>query len=469
VIKNRISPHLETQIHEAQAGFRKDRGVTDHIFAVRQIMRAAKRTDTTLAMAFIDITKAYDCVNRDMLFKLLAGYGIPPKIINAIKAMYDGSSVSIRNGKEISAPFQVLTGVRQGCLLSCMLFDIVMDAVTRRFLEKCVAGGISVLPRGEKLRALLYADDVVLFAHSRDDIDAMLQAWDSIAMEYGLETSTDKTKVMYVSPDATPRAPITVRGKLIEEVDTFRYLGTILSRDGSMTKEIAARIRAADFAYMKYRNPVFTNRELSLRTKASIFRSSIGGALTYGAEAWVLTADERRQLAVKYNTLMRWVLGVEWYHEISNVDLHALARLPSFERLFASRTLRWLGHAARLSPERYQHHLIDDTRIFDSPITRRHGDPWFQPKGPNLQNIISIDGLLQCTCKAAAELATRAYPRYYVPQFSYGLMTDRVRWRRFSFASDESQSWDAETHEWFYEYFVRQGFRAPLSQKMLGP
>jgi len=393
-------------------------------------MRRAKRHNTPLAMAFVDIEKAYDSIDRAMLFKLLLAYGVDPDCVKLIQAMYTKSSAYVTTPAGDSEPFDIDTGVRQGCLLSCLLFDVVMDAITRRFLAECKEGGVSA-DATEFIRCLLYADDVVLFAHNTEDIQTMLTCWDRISMEYGLVTSVKKTKIMFVAPGEGFVAPdFAIRTQPVEVVPTFRYLGVTLSEDSKMDTEVGARVASAHAAWNKYKNTVFLNKHLSLRTRVMMFKVTIVTALLYGAEAWAPTQKHVQRLTVTYNTFLRSMLSIKWWDRRSTTEVLSIARLPPFARYVASRTLRWQGHVARMPLGRFPPLVVDDTTAFRSL-------PVGVTKGKTVPKLSSWKG--QCT--NAADIAISMYPFRKVPHPA-DIIQDRDKWRMFTAPTDSGTSWD---------------------------
>ena len=110
-------------IVEEQGGFRPERGTEDQIFVLTEVLRA--RTDRTTYTAFIDVKKAYDTVWRVGLWKRLWEEGVRGKIWRVIKDMYRVVQSSVLVGEEKTDMFDLHTGVRQGCVMSPILFSFL--------------------------------------------------------------------------------------------------------------------------------------------------------------------------------------------------------------------------------------------------------------------------------------------------------------------------------------------------------
>ena len=79
---------IDPQLRNEQAGFRKGKSCSDHIFTLRQILEQSKEWNTTLYATFIDLEKAFESVHRESLWKILRHYGIPSKIVSIIRMLY---------------------------------------------------------------------------------------------------------------------------------------------------------------------------------------------------------------------------------------------------------------------------------------------------------------------------------------------------------------------------------------------
>ena len=122
------------ELRNEQAGYRQGRNTTEQIFVLRNIEQVIER-NSNLYICFVDFEKAFDSVHRETLWKLLKIYGIPDKLVNMIKAMYRNSKCAVIDGIETSQWFDVKSGVKQGCVMSGLLFLKVMDWIMTKTLE----------------------------------------------------------------------------------------------------------------------------------------------------------------------------------------------------------------------------------------------------------------------------------------------------------------------------------------------
>ena len=116
VLLNRLNEHLESSglLLESLCGFRKDRGTIDMIFTSRQLQQKCEKQNVDLYMTFDDITKAFNTVSREGLWKTMAKFGCDAKFIAMVRQFHDGMLARIRNKGEFSDQFPVSNGVKAG-------------------------------------------------------------------------------------------------------------------------------------------------------------------------------------------------------------------------------------------------------------------------------------------------------------------------------------------------------------------
>ncbi len=157
IILDRIQEPLDRIFRKEQAGFRKNNSCTDHIATLRIIVKQCIEWQSSLFINYIDFKKAFDSLDRNILWKLLQHYGIPTKLVNLIKCIYDGFTGQVISNGKLSDPINIKTGVRQGCLLSPLLFLVAIDWT----MKKAVDGqrtGLQWTPF-QQLEDLDFADD----------------------------------------------------------------------------------------------------------------------------------------------------------------------------------------------------------------------------------------------------------------------------------------------------------------------
>ena len=133
VLAGRIYP-------ESQCGFRAKRTTIDMIFSLRQLQESCREQGKPLYVAFIDLTKAFDLVNRDGRFKILAKISCPPTLLGIVKSFHDNMKETVLYDDATFDPFNILSGVKQGCVLVPTLFGIFFATLLKHAFGKSTEG-----------------------------------------------------------------------------------------------------------------------------------------------------------------------------------------------------------------------------------------------------------------------------------------------------------------------------------------
>ena len=196
---------MDHQINESQWGFRSNRGCNDQLFNLRILMQRAKEYNTTLYLCFVDISKAYDSVNRNALWKVVRhSYNLPVKIINILKAFHDGTQEVVRFESHMSNEFSIRTGVKQGD----MLFNLYLNAIKNSVSETYKHIGAQVMynlnaplmnrkdnmDRCSIVQNLLYADDMVVISTNYDDLNCLMETINTRLKMFGLKINIENKK-----------------------------------------------------------------------------------------------------------------------------------------------------------------------------------------------------------------------------------------------------------------------------------
>ena len=174
---------VDRLLSEEQAVFRRERSCTDQIATVRVIIEQSLEWNFPLYLTFIDFEKAYDSVDREALRKLLKHYGIPGKIARLIRAAYEPSTYQVVRDGSLTALCEVLTVVRQGCLLPPFLFlpamDWTMKTTTEGYKRRVQRTLLS------HLEDVDFADDVALLSHRHSDMEDTVTALSEHLVDLG--------------------------------------------------------------------------------------------------------------------------------------------------------------------------------------------------------------------------------------------------------------------------------------------
>jgi hypothetical protein len=328
-----------TSVTKNQFGFMPGRSTMEAIFLVRQLMERYREKKKDLHMVFIDLEKAYDKIPRNVMWWALEKHKVPTKYITLIKDMYDNVVTSVRTSDGDTDDFPIKIGLHQGSALSPYLFTLVMDEVT---------GDI----QGDIPWCMLFADDVVLIDDSRAGVNRKLELWRRTLESKGFRLSRTKTEYMRCSFSTTRHEEEEVRldGQVVPEKDTFRYLGSMLQKDGDIDEDVSHRIKAG---WMKWRQAsgVLCDRKVPQKLKGKFYRTAIRPAMLYGAECWPTKRRHIQQLGVAEMRMLRWICGHTRKDRVRNDDIRERVGVAPIEEKVVQHRLRWFGHIERRPPE----------------------------------------------------------------------------------------------------------------------
>ena len=307
-----------------------------------------------LYVCFVDFEKAFDSIDRQAIWNILANYGVPQKIIKIIQILHQQFSCQVIHNGKLSTPFQVTTGVRQGCMLSPLLFLVVLDWVTKKAYHNSGKGITWTFSK--KLEDLEFADDLALLSHRLQDLQQKVKSLSETAQEVGLKINIEKTKVLRTNTQQ--QAAITLNNQDIEDVEEFVYLGSRISKTGGTEEDIRARIRKAQQSFAVLR-PVWKATAISHSTKLRIFNSNVKSVLLYGSETWRSTETTNKKLQTFVNKCLRQIFRIKWQDKVTNVELWRRAKTDPIEVEIKRRKWRWIGHTLRKDPTNTTRHALD--------------------------------------------------------------------------------------------------------------
>ena len=275
---------------ESQFGFRNGMGTMEAVFLMRHVIEKAGSSSKPLCAAFVDFKKAYDTVDRTLLWKSLEKLGMHGPILDVLQQMYSSVHMCVKVDGKIGASFASEVGVKQGDPLSPLLFGLYIDRFVT-FLRSRVPDGDVKCGR-DILQAILYADDLVLLSYDPQILQQYLQVLAEFCEATGLSVNVDKSEVVvfhrrFLARGATPRWQY--GGRVMKESKAFTYLGVVLDSQGWGKSAVASIKRRAD----KARGAFFAQRGIceGMRVHdpailSTLFDSVIVPSACYGAEVW---------------------------------------------------------------------------------------------------------------------------------------------------------------------------------------
>ncbi|CAF4995061.1 unnamed protein product, partial [Rotaria sp. Silwood1] len=336
----------------------------DQIFTLQQILEKSWEFAKPVYTLFIDLEKAYDRVPRNTLWEVLMEYGIHGRLLAAIQSLYNNCKDCVRINGRKSESFQVKVGLRQGCVLSPLLFMVFMDKISRTSTNPaCVEIG------DVKVDSLLFADDVVRLAASANDLQNALDRFEEVCSAFGMKISSKKTELMVISRESH-QCTLQLNNNQLDQVNKFKYLGVQFSNDGKQDGEIDRRIGAASGVLRSLYRTVVTKTELSKKTKLAIFKSVYRPTLIYGHEQWILTEKIRSRIQSAEMKFLRRIAGVTLRDKIRSSIIRESLQIEPLLRHIERSQLRWLGHILRMPQQGLPYQVLQAVPTGKRPIGR---------------------------------------------------------------------------------------------------
>ena len=339
ILDKRLRERVEPELGEEQLGFRKGRGTTDGMFSLRQLVEKRLEKQGHMALAFVDLEKAFDTVPRQMAITTLRWMGAPESEVKMVEAMYENTKARVVIGSGMSNEFQVNIGLRQGSALSPLLFILVMELISRK------------ISTTDALRKIMYADDIVIVAEHREELQGALEEWNDMFKKHGLNMNLDKTEVMWVGKQRE-ELNIRLEEKYIKQVKNFVYLGGNISENGRVDVEVRRRIQAGANAWRNVEG-VMVDRKISRKLKGKVLDSCVVPASTYGLETLALSELHQHKLQVCENNWIRKIAGVRRVERRRMKDLREEvgSKACIVGKIVKSR-MKWAGHMVRMNDDK---------------------------------------------------------------------------------------------------------------------
>ena len=366
IILGRMQEAVDSKIRREQAGFRRNRGCRDQIFVLRNIIEQCYEWNACLYLTFVDFEKAFDSIYRQKMWDILRVYGVPNKIRSIIQDLYDDNKCSVVCDGKLSPWFEVRSGVRQGCMLSPMLFLITLDWVMNRVTKEERSGIQWTLT--ERLEELAFADNICLMAQSQSQMQRKLDRLERYARAVGLKINIAKTENMRIN--ANNYRMIRCDDQPLREVDNFTYLGSKVTCSGGREEDIQQRIQKSKVAFNSLA-AIWKSRKYRTETKLRIFNSNVKSVLLYGAETWVINKKAGQKLESFIYSSHKKIHRIFWPQRISKVELQSRSNQRNILLEIKMRRWNWLGHILRMEANQ-----LPRMALYWNPVgSRRRGRP----------------------------------------------------------------------------------------------
>ena len=286
VLNKRLSKWVENNgiLVDEQNGFRKGRSTVDHISSLSNLINTRKKAKLSTYCAFVDFKKAYDYVDRDIMWGRLESYGLDGKMFSAIKSLYHSVSACVRLNGICSQWFDIQTGLRQGCSLSPILFNLYINDLASKV--KALGEGVDI--GDEKVCIMLYADDIVLLSDNEKGLQNMLDVLSLWCKANEMCVNNQKSNVVHFRLPSVDRTHVNFYcgDGAISVVNKYTYLGILLDEflDYNVTAKVVVQSASRALGLLVAKTKCLEGLPFQVFTK--LYDSVVWPVIAYGAAVW---------------------------------------------------------------------------------------------------------------------------------------------------------------------------------------
>ena len=225
IVSQRMKSKILQEIDVCQYGFRADCGTRNAVVNLKVLSQRSIQMQTDIYLCFVDYTKAFDRLVDNELMHFLVDLERDDKDLRLIQNLYYQQEAGIRINDTVSKIVPIKRGVRQGCVLSPDIYSLFSENLMRTIKNLPGIGVGCVI-----VKNLRYADDTVLIAKNKEDLQAVVTKLDCVSKKFGMQINIKKTEVTVVSKKAeAPVCKIPVDGSTLNQVENFKYLCCTIS------------------------------------------------------------------------------------------------------------------------------------------------------------------------------------------------------------------------------------------------
>ena len=299
----------QLKLDELQFAYQKNCSTTMCTWLVVETIGHFRRNGSEVFSCFMDMKKAFDMVQHSLLFEKLAKRNIPYIYLRLLLVMYRSQNARVKWGESLSDAFEILNGVKQGAVLSAVLFCIYVDDLIKKLRRKREGCWVN----DEFVGMIVYADDIALLAPSLDGLQNMINDCAAYAQSHNLKFSTNinlakcKTKCIAFTQRKVKLNNLMLDGKELPWVNSLKHLGTTVTNNGP--KIISNDITEKRAQYIAKNNEL--NQEFHYaHPNTKIWINNTYNTSFYGAPLWDMFSKNMTKLEKTWNVSVRIMLSL---------------------------------------------------------------------------------------------------------------------------------------------------------------
>ena len=322
----------------------------DNIFVLYSAVQKYLARGRKVYVAFVDLKKAFDRVNRSILWEILEKYGLQGRLLDMLKAIYLNVQCCVKCNNTVGTMFKCSCGLKQGCKMSPILFSLLVNYVAK-YVSKNGKHGIQLMPDQTMIYTLLYADDIVLVSDTVPGLQNQLNYLDKGTVTIGLQINYEKTKIMVFRNGGylAKHEKWYLGSKKLETVSEYKYLGVLFTTRLSVNSMQSDLVERAKGAMIQVSKCLWKLNCTSPDVFFKIFEAQVQSVLLYGAELWgiyqcYVVETIHLQAIKRFLNLPKQVPNVMVYGDSGRYPLYITA---------TARAIKYWLRLIKMDPSRY--------------------------------------------------------------------------------------------------------------------
>ena len=361
---DRLWDRLKGKLPLKQSAYQPGRGTTEQVHAVKLLAeKAIISNDYKIHLLLLDMSKAFDTVDRNKLFEHLEEI-LHDDELYILHRLTNNPQLAVKIGNTTGKHFTTTLGIMQGDCLSAILFIF--------YLAMCLRQPIHTKTKGFLINPI-YADDLTMAGTNNPQITDTETVMVNRLDDYNLKVNGTKKESYEIPRPPPPPPPPPTMEQLLEhknntncrsELDWLvtyeppspdnphpdwkkcKLLGSLLDSACDINRR-----KGITLTSMQAFDPTYKSKRIGTDLKVRNFNTFSGSIFLYNSELWTLTETQQQQIDSFHRRLLRRVIDIRWPKIISNDDLYKKVGVEKWSDTIRRRRLNWLGHLMRLDEE----------------------------------------------------------------------------------------------------------------------